>query len=77
MIGKLEDFLVVSLVLVGAYAALAIIFTAKTIVRAQHEAPKSSYFVLGTLANFSWALGLAIAARLLISLFGYGPLISS
>lgn len=66
VIGKLEDVLVVSLVAVGAYTALAVIFAAKGIARAEGEREKASYYVLGTLANFTWALLVALVARLLV-----------
>lgn len=66
VIGKLEDVLVVSLVAVGAYTALALIFAAKGIARVEGGREKASYYILGTLANFTWALLIALAARLLV-----------
>lgn len=66
VIGKLEDVVVVALVAVGAYTALALIFAAKGIARVEGGREKASYYVLGTLANFTWALLVALAARLLV-----------
>lgn len=66
VIGKLEDVLVVSLVAVGAYTALALIFAAKGIARVEGGREKASYYILGTLANFTWALLVALVARLLV-----------
>lgn len=63
VIGKLEDILVVSFVIVQAYTALALVFAAKNLVRkdtGEHE----SYYVLGTLGNFTWALVVSLLARL-------------
>lgn len=64
IIGRLEDFLVVTLVILEAYTALALIFAAKGIARAEGDRPNASYYILGTLANFTWALAVALAARL-------------
>lgn len=69
VIGKLEDVLVVSLVAVGAYTALALVFAAKGIVRVDKGGSgKASYYILGTLANFTWALVVALAAVVLTRL---------
>lgn len=69
VIGKLEDVVVVSFVAVGAYTALALVFSAKGIVRAQTGKEQPSYYILGTLANFVWALHVAMAARVLTGYF--------
>lgn len=45
IIGKCENILIVSLVLVNAYTALALIFTAKTIIRAD-DIKKNSFILL-------------------------------
>lgn len=70
VIGKLEDLLVVALVSVGEYTALAVVFGLKEIVRVQQsessrdgKPSKASYYILGTLANFTWALGIALMVR--------------
>lgn len=65
VIGKIEDVLVVSLVAVGAYTALALVFAAKGIARVEGGREKASYYILGTLANFTWAFHAALAARFL------------
>lgn len=63
VIGKLEDVLVISFVIVEAYTALALVFAAKNLVR-KDTGDHESYYVLGTLGNFTWALALSLAARL-------------
>lgn len=63
VIGKLEDLLVVSLVIVEAYTALALVFSAKGIIRVTSSRDHPSYYILGTLANFTWALHVALLAR--------------
>lgn len=57
------------LVAVGAYTALALVFAAKGIVRVDKGGSgKASYYILGTLANFTWALVVALAAVVLTRL---------
>lgn len=56
VIGKLENVLVFFFVAAGAYTALAIIFAAKGMVRTPKHGDDASYYILGTLANFTWAL---------------------
>jgi len=71
VIGKIEDVLVVTFVAAGAYTALALIFAAKSIARVDHDNPEqASYYILGTLANFTWALLVALAAKLSLIYLG-------
>jgi hypothetical protein len=75
MIGKLENFLIVTFVILTQYTALALVFAAKGISRAEagdkgerHEKKKlGSYYILGTLANFTWSLAIAAGARFVVS----------
>lgn len=67
VIGKIEDFLIITFVILEAYTALALIFAAKGIVRAELDRPHSSYYILGTLANFAWALAIGLVARLFLA----------
>ena len=71
VIGKIEDILVVTFVAAGAYTALALIFAAKSIARIDHDdQQQASYYILGTLANFTWALLIALLAKLVLSYLG-------
>jgi hypothetical protein len=68
VIGKLEDVLVVTFVAANAYTALALVFAAKNIARrveSEADERKASYYILGTLANFTWALLIALLAAFL------------
>lgn len=56
IIGKCENFLVITLILLGAYTALALVFTAKSIVRMEDIKKDSRYFLGGTLVNFSYSI---------------------
>ena len=78
MIGKIEDVLVVTFVAAGAYTALALIFAAKSIARIDHDKPEqASYYILGTLANFTWALLMALLAKLVLIYLGISLPLSS
>lgn len=69
VIGKLEDVMVVTFVILQAYTALALVFAAKSIIRRDPEDSHESYYVLGTLANFTWALVVAVLASLYLARF--------
>jgi hypothetical protein len=67
IIGKCENIIIVTLVLVHAETALALIFAAKALVRRQDIEQDPGYFLGGTLINFVWSLGMALIARVLIA----------
>jgi uncharacterized membrane protein len=78
VIGKIEDVLVVTLVAAGAYPALALIIAAKSIARVDHHKPEqASYYILGTLGNFTWALLVALVAKLTLLYLGLSLPIST
>lgn len=57
LVGKCENVLVLTLVLVGAYTALAVLFAAKSIVRREDiDSGDTAYYVAGTLVNFTYSL---------------------
>ena len=68
IIGKAENVLVLSFVLVGAYTALSLIFAAKSIVRREDMASNSLYYLAGTLVNFTYSLAVGLAVRLLLAI---------
>jgi hypothetical protein len=68
IIGKCENILIVSLVLVNAYTALALIFTAKTIIRAEDIKKNSLYYLAGTMINVTYSIIFGIIIKTLISL---------
>jgi len=64
-VGKVENVLVLTLVLVGAYTALGLVFTAKSIVRWQDmNSENTTYYLTGSVTNFTYSLlvGVATAA---------------
>lgn len=63
IVGKAENILVYTLVLVDAFTALALIFAAKSIVRREDMKNDSLYYLAGTLVNFTYSLLLGVLAR--------------
>ena len=56
-IGKIENVLVLTLMLLEAYTALGVIFAAKSLVRKDDiDTGDTSYYLLGTLANFTYSV---------------------
>ena len=66
-IGKTENILVLSLVLLGAYTALSVVVAGKSIVReSDMDGEDSSYYLVGTLVNVVYSLSLSLVARLVL-----------
>ncbi len=56
-IGKLENILILTLVLLQAYTALGVIFAAKSIVRTDDiDTGDTTYYLTGTIANFTYSI---------------------
>jgi hypothetical protein len=69
LIGKIENTLILSLVLVGAYTALSVVVAGKSVVRqADMDGNDSSYYLVGTLVNFLYSVVLSLVARLALQL---------
>ena len=64
IVGKSENVLLLTFVLVGAYTALAVVFAAKSIVRQEDMKNDSLFYLAGTLVNFTYSVvvGLAVTA---------------
>lgn len=61
-IGKVENILVFTLTLVGAYTALGLVFTAKSIVRWQDTSSENTtYYLTGSITNFTYSFVFAVA----------------
>lgn len=63
IVGKSENALVYTLVLVDAFTALALIFAAKSLVRREDMKNDSLFYLAGTLVNFTYSLLLGVLAR--------------
>lgn len=64
VIGKAENALVYVLILAGAYTALALIFAAKSLVRREDiTSGDTTYYLAGTMVNFTYSVVFAEVAR--------------
>lgn len=70
LIGRLENVLVLTLVVAGEYTALSIIFAAKSWVRREDTASgNTTYYLAGTLVNFTYSIVVGIATVQVLDLF--------
>lgn len=57
VVGKCENVLVLTLVFVGAYTALGLVFAAKSIVRREDmSSGDTTWYLAGTLVNFTYSI---------------------
>ncbi|USZ66764.1 hypothetical protein NGM10_08440 [Halorussus salilacus] len=69
LIGRLENILILSLVIAGEYTALSIIFAAKSWVRREDTATQNTtYYLAGTLVNFTYSIVVGIGTVQLLEL---------
>ncbi len=67
IIGKCENIIIITFVLAGAYTGLALIFTAKSIVRSDDIKRDPRYFLGGTLVNFVFSVLMGFAVLIGVS----------
>lgn len=74
-IGKIENILVLTLMVLEAYTALGVIFAAKSIVRKDDmDGGNTSYYLTGTLANFTYSIVVGVVLHVLLWLIvSFGP----
>jgi hypothetical protein len=66
-IGKLENALILTLMLLQAYTALGVIFAAKSIVRAEDiDTGNTSYYLTGTIANFTYSIIIGVLLHIVL-----------
>ncbi len=68
IVGKCENLLIVTFILLDAYTALALIFAAKTIVRREDMSRSSLFFLAGMMINFTYSLIMGVIIKILIGL---------
>ena len=56
IIGKCENFITMTFILADAVTGLALVFTAKSIVRSEDMKKNPTYYLGGTLVNFSYSI---------------------
>ncbi len=66
IVGKCENILVITFILLNAYTALAILFAAKTIVRKEDISSNSLYYLAGTMANVTYSVLVGLVIKILI-----------
>ena len=68
IIGKCENLLIFTFMLLEAYTALALIFAAKTIVRGEDIKKNSLYFLTGTMVNVTYSIIIGLVVKTLVDL---------
>ena len=68
IVGKCENVLLFTLVLVEAFTALALVFAAKSLVRREDMERNSLYYLAGTLVNVTYSLLVGLVVLALLSL---------
>lgn len=68
VIGKCENFLLLTFVLLNAYTALALIFVAKTVVRKEDMSKNTLYFLSGSMINVTYSIMIAVIIKTLLNL---------
>ena len=66
VIGKCENLLIITLVLMGEYQGLGLVLAAKSIARIEAVKENASYYLGGTLVNLVWSVAVGLAARLIV-----------
>jgi hypothetical protein len=61
VVGKAENVLTLTFILVGAYTALAVVFAAKNIIRKDDIEKNSLFYLAGTLVNFTYSVVVGVA----------------
>jgi hypothetical protein len=69
IIGKCENVLILTFVLLGEYTALALVFTAKTIVRKEDISNNSLFFLAGTMINVTYSIIIGLVVKFFIGIF--------
>lgn len=68
VIGKCENILIMTFMLLDAYVALAIVFAAKTIVRSEDMHKNSLFFLAGTMINVTYSIMVGAVVKSFLTL---------
>ena len=68
IVGKCENLLILTFMLLDAYTALALIFAAKAVVRREDMSKSSLYFLAGTMVNITYSIMFGLAIKILVGL---------
>ena len=68
IVGLCENILIITFILVEAYTALALVFTAKSIVRSRAMQEKPEYYLVGTMVNITFSILMGFVIKILLSI---------
>jgi len=68
IVGKAENVLVLTFMVLGAYTAVGVVFAAKSIVRREDMKNNSLFYLAGTLVNFTYSVVVGLVVRVLLSM---------
>lgn len=66
VIGKCENLLILTFMVLEAYTALALIFAAKAIVRREDMSKNTLFFLAGTMINVTYSIMIGLMLKILI-----------
>ncbi|OEU53029.1 MAG: hypothetical protein BA871_16710 [Desulfuromonadales bacterium C00003096] len=67
VVGKCENLLILTFMLLDAYTALALVFAAKAIVRKEDMSKNSLFFLAGTMINVTYSIMIGLVIKILIA----------
>lgn len=67
LIGKCENVLILSFLILEAYTALALVVTAKTFVRKEEIEKNSMFFLAGTMLNVSYSVLIGMILKIVLT----------
>lgn len=68
IVGLCENILIITFILVEAYTALALVFTAKSIVRSRAMQDKPEYYLVGTMVNVTFSILMGFVIKTFLSI---------
>ena len=66
VIGKCENLLILTFMVLEAYTALALVFAAKAIVRREDMSKNTLFFLAGTMINVTYSIMIGLILKILI-----------
>lgn len=69
IIGKCENIIILSFILVGEVTGLALIFAAKNLARVKDIRDNAGFFLAGTMVNFTATLVIAYLLKIILTFF--------
>jgi len=69
IVGLCENILIITFILIEQYTALALVFTAKSIVRSRAMQERPEYYLVGTMVNFTFSIIMGFLTKILLDFF--------